>query len=98
MLEAAIEAGADDCDSGVHGHEVTCTPERLNDVREALEARFGSAQSARLAWKPQTTIQVDEQTAAALFRLLETLDDSDDVQAVSANYEVTDEVMERLSA
>jgi YebC/PmpR family DNA-binding regulatory protein len=97
MLEAAIEAGADDCDSGSHGHEVTCAPDRFNDVREALEDRFGPAESAKLAWKPRATVPVEEQQARSLFKLIETLEDSDDVQTVSANYDVPDDVMEALS-
>ncbi|MFQ5958159.1 MAG: YebC/PmpR family DNA-binding transcriptional regulator [Alphaproteobacteria bacterium] len=98
MLEAAVEAGADDCDSGVHGHEVTCEPDRLDEVRDALEQRFGPAQGARLVWKPETLIPLDGDKAESLFGLLETLEDSDDVQTVSANYEVADDVMEKLSA
>ncbi len=96
MLEAAVEAGADDCDSGPHGHEVTCAPERMNDVREALESRFGPSQSARLAWKPRATVPVEERNAAALFKLIETLEDSDDIQTVSANFDVPDNVMATL--
>ncbi len=98
MLEAAIEAGADDCESGPHGHEITCAPERLNEVRDALEERLGPAQSARLVWKPQTTVPLDEAQAESMFRLLELLDDSDDVQSVSANFDVPDDVMKKLSA
>ncbi len=98
MLEAAIEAGADDCESSELGHEITCAPERLNDVREALEARLGPPESARIIWKPQNTIQLDEAQAASLFKLLELLDESDDVQSVSANFEVSDDIMKKLSA
>lgn len=98
MLEAAIEAGAEDCQSGPEGHEVTCAGESLTSVREALEARFGPAESAGLVWKPQTLVPVDEAGADSLFRLLDVLDDNDDVQQVYANYEVTDSVMERLTA
>ena len=98
MLEAAIEAGADDCESGAHGHEVICAPEALAEVRDALEARFDTCQEARLTWRPQTRVTVDETQADALFRLLERLEDSDDVQSVSANYDVPDDVLERLSA
>ncbi len=98
MLEAAIEAGADDCDSGAHDHEMTCEPDRFNEVRDALEGRFGPAQSARLVWKPQTLIPLDEDQSRSLFELLEALEDNDDVQTVSANYDVSDDVMEKLSA
>ena len=70
----------------------------FRSVKEALEARFGKAETARLDWSPQTTVPVDEDTAAALFKLLDILDDSDDVQRVAANFDVADDVMERLSA
>ncbi|MFQ5785120.1 MAG: YebC/PmpR family DNA-binding transcriptional regulator [Alphaproteobacteria bacterium] len=98
MIEAAIEAGADDCESSALGHEIICAPERFNEVRDALEARLGTARGARLAWKPQTTIALEETQAVSLFKLLETLDDSDDVQTVSANCDVSDEILEKLSA
>ena len=67
-------------------------------VREALEARFGAAEDARLDWKPQTTVAVDEAVAETLMKLLEALDDNDDVQRVAANFDVADDVLERLSA
>jgi len=77
---------------------VICAPEDLNTVRDALENRFGPASSARLAWRPKTTAQIDEETATSLFKLLETLEDSDDVQNVYANFEVAEDVMARLGA
>jgi len=98
MLEAAIEAGAEDCRSDEHGHEITCAADHLNAVREALEARLGPADEARLGWRPQATVPVSPEHAETLFKLLETLDDSDDVQRVFANFEVADDVLERLSA
>ncbi len=99
MLEAAIEAGADDVQSGEDGHEITCAPDDLNAVRETLEARFGPPGGARLDWRPQTTVPVaDEQAAQTLLKLLEVLEDNDDVQRVQANFEIADEIMERLSA
>ena len=98
MFEAAFEAGAGDVDSGESGHEVTCAPDDLSTVRDSLEGSFGPAEAARLDWKPQTTVAVDEDTAGTLFKLLEVLDDNDDVQRVAANFEVADEVMERLGA
>ena len=73
-----------------------CAPERFNDVREALESRFGPSQSARLAWQPRATVPVEERHAASLFKLIETLEDSDDIQTVSANYDVPDDVMATL--
>jgi YebC/PmpR family DNA-binding regulatory protein len=98
MLEAAIEAGAADVESDDDGHVVISAPEDFNSVRDALEARFGAAESARLAWRPKTAAPVDEDTGATLFKLLETLEDSDDVQNVYANFEVGDDVLARLSA
>jgi YebC/PmpR family DNA-binding regulatory protein len=98
MFEAAIEAGANDIESDAEQHLVICAPEDFNAVRDAIEARFGPASTARLAWRPKTTSAVDEETATSLFKLLETLEDSDDVQNVYANFEVADDVMARLGA
>jgi YebC/PmpR family DNA-binding regulatory protein len=98
MFEAALEAGADNVESGEEGHSITCAADDLNAVRDALEAKFGAPQSARLVWKPKSSTPVDGDTAATLFRLLETLEDNDDVQNVYANFEVSDDVMARLSA
>jgi YebC/PmpR family DNA-binding regulatory protein len=98
MFEAAVEAGAENVESSGEEHVVTCEPETLNALRDALEQRFGPAASARLAWKPKTLTPVDGAAAESLFKLLESLEDSDDVQNVFANFEVSDEVMARLSA
>jgi len=98
MLEAAIEAGAEDAESDADGHVVTAAPDDFNSVRDALEERFGPAESARLVWRPKSSAAIDEETATSLFKLLETLEDSDDVQNVYANYEVGEDVMARLSA
>jgi len=98
MLEAAIEAGAEDAESDDDGHVVTTAPEDFNGVRDALEGRFGPAESARLAWRPKTSATIEEDAAGTLFKLLETLEDSDDVQNVYANFEVGEDVLARLSA
>ncbi|MGD9538015.1 MAG: YebC/PmpR family DNA-binding transcriptional regulator [Alphaproteobacteria bacterium] len=98
MFEAAIEAGAIDCASDEDGHEILSEPADFNVVRDALETRFGPAESARLAWKPQNTVPVDAEDAETLFALIEALDDNDDVQQVAANYEVSDDVMQKLAA
>jgi YebC/PmpR family DNA-binding regulatory protein len=98
MLEAAIDAGADNVESDDQGHEVTCGPDRLIAARDALEARFGAPESARLGWRPQTSVPIADEPAEKLFRLLEALDDNDDVQTVVANYEVSDETLTRLTA
>lgn len=98
MFEAAVDAGADNVESSAEEHVVTVAPEALNGLRDALERRLGPPASARLVWKPKTLAPVDGAVAEALFKLLETLEDSDDVQRVYANFEVPDDVMARLSA
>src|SRR3954447_18395782 len=98
MLEAAIEAGASDVVSDADLHVVISAPEDFNSVRDALETRVGAAESAKLAWRPLNTAVLDADTAASLFKLIETLEDSDDVQNVYANFEVGEDVLERLSA
>ena len=90
VFEAATEAGADDVESASSGHEIFCAPDDLNTVREALEDSLGKAEAARLDWRPQNTVQLDEQSAQTLFKLLDDLDDSDDVQRVAANCEISD--------
>ncbi len=98
MFEAALEAGAQDVESSDDGHEVVCTPDDFSTVRDALEAKFGMAEDARLDWKAQNAVAVEEDTAATLLKLLDILEDNDDVQQVAANFEVDDDVLERLSA
>ncbi|MGE0743745.1 MAG: YebC/PmpR family DNA-binding transcriptional regulator [Rhodospirillales bacterium] len=98
MLEAVIEAGGQDVQSGDGAHEVTCLPDDFNAVRDALEAKFGPPESAALTWRPQSTVEVADDVADTLFKLIEVLDDNDDVQTVSANYSVSDETMARLTA
>jgi len=98
MFEAALEAGADDVQASEAGHDVTCLPDDLSQVRDALEARFGPADAARLDWKPNVTVPVDEEQATTLLKLISALDDSDDVQRVMANFDVAEDVLERLSA
>jgi YebC/PmpR family DNA-binding regulatory protein len=98
MLEAAIEAGAEDVDSDTEAHEVTTSVEDFFAVRDALEKRFGGAELGKLEWVPTTTVDLDEEKAAAILKLVDALDDSDDVQDVYANFEVSEAVMNRLSA
>ena len=98
MLEAVIDAGAENVESDAEQHLVTSAAEDLNTVRDALESRFGPAESARLVWRPRSTAPIDEETATTVFKLLETLEDSDDVQNVYANFEVAEDVMARLGA
>ena len=98
MFEAALEAGAADVESSEAAHEVTCAPDDLHTVRAALEEKFGVAEEAALTWKPQNTVPVGEDKVQQLFKLLEALDDNDDVQTVSANFDVDDDVMATLTA
>ncbi|UTW50629.1 YebC/PmpR family DNA-binding transcriptional regulator [bacterium SCSIO 12827] len=98
MFEGALEAGAEDVESDDENHTITCQPDDFAAVRDALEERFGEPEEARLAWKPQNSISVDEGTAQTLLKLIDALEDNDDVQRVAANFEVDDEIMERLSA
>jgi YebC/PmpR family DNA-binding regulatory protein len=98
MLEAAIEAGAEDVVSNEGGHEVYSTTETLNDVAKALEAKFGEPRKAALVWKPQNIVAVDDEQGEKLLRLLETLNEHDDVQNVYANFEMSDAVIARMSA
>jgi len=98
LFEAAVEAGAEDIESTGGEQIVTCAPDALNAVRDALEARFGAPQSAKLVWKPKALSPISNDDAEALFKLLETLEDSDDVQNIFANFEVSDDVLARLSA
>jgi YebC/PmpR family DNA-binding regulatory protein len=96
VMEAAIEAGADDVQSGEGGHDIFCAPDSLHAVQKALEAVLGEAETARLEWKPTTLVNVPADKAETLMNLLEVLDDNDDVQRVAANYEMSDEVMAQL--
>jgi len=98
MFEAALEAGATDVDSDGESHTVSCAPEDYGQVSWALQERFGAPVSAGLVWQPATTIEVDEERAASLLKLIDVLEDSDDVQTVSSNMEIADDVMERLVA
>jgi YebC/PmpR family DNA-binding regulatory protein len=96
MFEAALEAGAEDVQSGEDGHEIWTAQDGLHEVAKALEPVLGEAEGAKLAWRPQTMVAVGEDDAATLFKLIDALDDDDDVQTVWGNYEVSDEVMAKL--
>jgi YebC/PmpR family DNA-binding regulatory protein len=98
MLDAAIEAGADDVISNDDGHQIITTPDTLNDVAKALEARFGEPRKASLLWKPQNTVALDDESGEKVLKLIESLDDSDDVQNVYANFEVSDALVAKMSA
>ena len=96
MLEAAIEAGADDVVSSPDGHEVYCDQGALGEVTKALEARFGEPRKSALVWRAQNTVDVDDEAAEKLIRLVESLEDHDDVQNVFVNFEVSDAAMAKM--
>jgi YebC/PmpR family DNA-binding regulatory protein len=98
VMEAAIEAGAEDVQSDEEGHTITCAFEDIGEVSKALEGTLGEASSVKTIWKPQNTVPVDEDRAKSLMRLVETLEDDDDVQNVYANFEVDEATLAKLSA
>ncbi len=97
VMEAAIEAGAEDVVSDDSGHVIICAFEDLNAVSQALTEALGEPESAKPTWKPKTTTELDEDKAQTMMRLLQALEDDDDVQNVYANFEIPDEVMEKLT-
>lgn len=97
MLDAAIEAGADDVQSSEEGHEIFCAAEALGDVAKGLEQKFGEPDSASLVWRPQNLTAVEGEPAAKLLKMLDALEDCDDVQNVYANFDIAAEEMERLA-
>ena len=96
VLMAAIEAGAEDVESGEDGHVIWCADTDLNDVSTALEADLGESESTRLVWKPTTTTELDLDGMQSLMKLVDALEDDDDVQRVTTNFEASDEVMAQL--
>ena len=98
MMEAAIEAGADDVATTEDGHEITTSVEGLKDVAKALEEKFGEPRRTGLVWKPQNTIAVDDEAGEKILKLVGSLEDNDDVQKVYANFEVSDALVAKLDA
>jgi YebC/PmpR family DNA-binding regulatory protein len=98
LLEAAIEAGADDVVSDDNGHVIVCAFEAMGSVSSALEAKLGAAQSVKAVWKPVTTTPLDEDNAGTILKLIAALEDDDDVQAVFANFEIDEATMASLTA
>jgi YebC/PmpR family DNA-binding regulatory protein len=96
MLEAAIDAGADDVVSSESGHEVYASQETFREVAKALEAKFGEPRKAELTWKPHNTVPVDDETGEKLIKLIDLLNDHDDVQNVYANFEVSDALVAKM--
>ena len=96
VLEAAIEAGADDVESDEDGHEIWTSMDSLHEVAKSLEGALGEPESVKLAWKPQTPVDVTGDDVATLMKLIDALEEDDDVQTVSGNYEISDEELEKL--
>jgi YebC/PmpR family DNA-binding regulatory protein len=97
MLEAAIDVGAEDAVSTPEGHEITTTLQMMRDVAQALEAKFGEPRKVGFVWKPQNSIAVDDEAGEKILRLVNSLEDNDDVQNVYANFEVSDALMTKMS-
>ena len=95
-FEAALEAGAEDVESSEDEHSIWTAMDSLHEVAKALEATLGEAESAKLAWKPQVLVEVDEANAATLLKMIDALEEDDDVQTVWGNFDVSDEVMAKL--
>ena len=98
VFEAAIEAGAEDVVSGEDGHEIICSMEDLHGVVDVLVGVLGEPQAASILWKPQNDVPVDAESAEKVLKFMDALDDLDDVQNVYANFDIADEVMEKLSS
>jgi YebC/PmpR family DNA-binding regulatory protein len=98
MFEAALEAGADDVVSSESGHEIYAAADQYGEVAKTLEAKFGEPRKAALVWRPQNTVAVGDEQGEKLLKLIETLNDQDDVQNVYANFEISDVLVQRLSA
>ncbi len=96
IFEAAIEAGAEDVESADDGHIIWCADTDLNDVSNALESALGESESTKLIWKPTTTTELGLEDMQRLMKLVDALEDDDDVQRVTTNFEATDEVMAQL--
>lgn len=98
VLMAAMEAGADDIESTADGHTIWTEMDALHEVAGSLEKALGEAETVKLAWKPNLTVDMDEKNAGTLLKLIDMLDDDDDVQTVWGNYDISDDVMEKLDA
>jgi len=98
MFEAALEAGADDVVSSENGHEIYAAPDSFRSVAKALEARFGEPRKSALVWRPQNTVAVDDEQGEKVLKLIDSLNEHDDVQNVYANFEVSDALVAKMSA
>lgn len=99
MFEAALEAGASNCESSTEGHMITCELDQLNAVRDALTKQFGDPETARFEWQPKTLVPVtDEEKARAVLKLVDALEDNDDVQYIATNYDISDSLREKCES
>ena len=98
MLEAAIDAGAEDVVSDENGHQIVTKTDTLHEVAKALEAKFGEPRKSGMMWKPQNTVAVDDEAGEKILKLMDALDDNDDVQNVYANFEVSDALVAKMGA
>ena len=98
MFEAALEAGADDVVSSENGHEIYAAPDKFGSVNKALEAKFGEPRKSALVWRPQNTVPVDDEQGEKVLKLIDALNEHDDVQNVYANFEVSDALVAKMSA
>ena len=98
MFEAALEAGADNVESSKETHEISTAPDSLHEVSAALEKKFGEAESVGFVWVPTVTSPLDEDTARSVMKLIDALEDNDDVQEVFSNFEVSEEILTKISA
>jgi YebC/PmpR family DNA-binding regulatory protein len=92
VMMAALDAGADDVESDEDGHWIYCAVEALSDVSDALEKSLGESTESKLIWRPQTLTEVDLDTAQKLMRLIDLLDEDDDVQTVTHNFDIPEDV------
>jgi transcriptional/translational regulatory protein YebC/TACO1 len=97
MLEAAIDAGADDVVSSKEGHEIYTAQDALAEVTKALESKFGEPRKSRLTWKPQNTIAVDDDAGEKILKMYDMMDNHDDVQNVYGNFEISDALMSKMA-
>ena len=98
VLEAAIDAGADDVVSDADGHVIACAFESLGMVAGALEEKLGEPRTVKVIWKPNLSTQVDEENAQSILKMMAALEDDDDVQNVYANFDISDDVLKKLTA
>ena len=98
MLDGAIEAGADDVASDETSHVVTCSFEGMGEVSSALAAKFGDAESVKVVWRPNITTPVDDEKAESIMKLVDALEDDDDVQTVYSNFEMSEDMLKKLTA